>query len=97
MSEGFAIGGGAFGTVEFIDDLVSSAEMDSLVGNLRLGFRLAPRWTLRFESDYRDTSTDATLLGERLIRVTNPFGNVFEIAGAVDESSLFDVSEDFTA
>jgi hypothetical protein len=94
VSSGFAILGGLAGRVEFIDDLVSSAEMDNLVGNLRLGFRLAPRWVLRLEGDFRDTSTDATLLGERLVRVTNPFGNVFDLVGSVEESTLFDVTDE---
>ncbi len=94
VSSGFDIAGGQAGQVEFIDDFISSAEMDSLVGNLRLGIRLAPHWKLRLDADYRDTSTAATLLGERLLRLTNPFGGQIEIAGAVDETTLFDVTED---
>lgn len=93
-SEGFDLLGGRVGRVEFIDDVVSSADMDSLVGNLRLGIRLAPRWVLRFESDHRDTSTDATLLGARIVRITNPFGNVFDLAGGIDRSTVFDVTDD---
>lgn len=94
VSNTVAIAGGRIGRVETIDDFVTSAEMDSLVGNLRLGFRLAPDWRLRLEADYRDTTTDATLMGERILRVTNPFGTAFEISGVFDDSTVFDVTDD---
>lgn len=94
VSEGFDIAGGRVGRVEFIDDVVSSADFDTLAGNLRLGIRLAAHWTLRLEADYRDTSTDAALRGERILRVTNPLGQVFDIAGSIDQRSRIDLTDD---
>lgn len=94
VSEGFDILGGLAGRVEFIDDVLTSGSMDTTAGNLRLGVRLASQWTLRLEGDYRDTTTDAALLGERIVRVTNPFGGVFDLIGPRDATSVFDVTDD---
>lgn len=92
VSETFDIAGGQVGRLELVDEIKASADMDTLAGNLRLGFRLAPRWVLRLEGDYHDTTTDAELLGRTLLRVVNPGGG-FEIPGPVDETSLFDVTD----
>jgi hypothetical protein len=94
VSETFAIGGGSIGRTEFIDDAVAAADYDVFSGNLRLGFQLAPKWVLRLEGSVSDRSTDATLLGETLVRITNPLDQVFEIGGFIDESTVFDVEED---
>ncbi len=94
VAESFDILGGLAGRVEFIDDLLTSGSMDTFAGNLRLGVRLASRWTLRLEADHRDTTTDAALLGERIVRVTSPFGDVFDLVGPRDETSLYDVTDD---
>lgn len=94
VSEAFGIGGGSIGRVEFIDQVIGSADLDVFNGNLRLGFRLAPAWVLRLEGEVRDRSTDAALLGQRLVRITNPLGGEFELGATINESTLFDVSED---
>lgn len=91
---GFDIDGGSVGRIDFVDEVMASADLDALVGDLRLGFALAPQWTLRLEGDYRDRSTDADLLGQRLVRATDPLGNVFELAGTLDETTFFDVTDD---
>ncbi len=94
VAESFDIFGGLAGRVEFIDDVVTSGSMDTFAGDLRLAVRLAPGWTLRLEGDHRDTTTDAALLGERIVRITNPFGDVFDLVGGRDESALYDVTDD---
>lgn len=88
----FGIAGGSVGTIELADDVSATADADALVGNLRLGFHLGSAWTLRLQGDYRDTATDAALVGRTLLRLTNPLGG-FEIAGPVDDSTVFDVTE----
>jgi len=94
VSSTFDLQGGSIGRVSFIDDLTSKADSDALVGNLRLGFHLAPGWTLRLSGDYRDTATDATVVGLTLFRITNPVFGTVDIGGEVDESTVFDVTED---
>jgi len=91
---GFDIAGGTVGRIDFVDEVIASADLDALVGDVRLGIALAPQWTLRLEGDYRDRSIDADLLGQRLVRATDPLGNVFELAGALDETTFFDVTDD---
>lgn len=88
----FGIAGGSVGTVELADDVVASADADALVGDLRLGFHLGSAWTLRVDGDYRDTATDAALVGRTLLRITNPLGG-FELAAPVDDATVFDVTE----
>lgn len=96
VAEGYDIGGGDIGRVEFIDTLTGSGDMDTLAGNFRLGVRLGSSWTLRLESDYRDTSTDATLVGERLLRLSNPRGDVLELPASIEDSSFLDVTDSTT-
>ncbi len=90
--ETYDIGGGSIGTTSWVDDVVGASEMDSLVGTLRLGFRLAQAWTLRFGYSYRDASADSTLLGRRLLHTVNPTGQVFEIERVIDETGFYDFS-----
>lgn len=88
----FDLAGGTVGQVEFTDDLLGTADLDTLAGQLRVGVRLAPRWVLRLEGEYRDTTTDTTLIGERILGLVSAGGDRFEIAGAIEEAVLFDVT-----
>lgn len=94
VSSSFAVGGGEVGTVGFVDEVLGSADLDTFNGDLRLGVLLAPRWTLRLEGLLRDRSTDAELLGRRLLRVTDPLGNVFELPALLDETTFLDVTDE---
>ena len=87
----FAIDGGRVGTAEFIRDVAGTASFDAFVGELRLGIRLAPNLTLRLEGGQRDRAQDANVLGNRIIRLTNPLGGVVDLPQALDESTFFDV------
>lgn len=94
VSSSFDIDGGRVGRIEFVDEVMTSADVDTFAGNVRLGFLLAPRWTLRLEGDVRDRSTDAQLLGRRLVRAIDPLGNVFELPGLLDERTFLDVTDE---
>ncbi len=89
----FDLDGGRVGRVEFLDQLVGSTRQDALAGDVRLGWIPASGWTVRLLGDYRHSSNDGSLLGQRLTRTTNPSGGITEIAGSVDEASTFDVKE----
>ena len=91
--ETYDIGGGSIGTTSWVDEVVGSTQMDSLVGALRLGFRLAPSWTLRLGGSYRDASADSSLLGRRLLHTVNPAGQVFEFEAPVDENGYYDFTD----
>ncbi|RLE21097.1 MAG: hypothetical protein DRJ65_16765 [Acidobacteria bacterium] len=91
--ETYDIGGGAIGTTSWVDELVSSTQMDSLVGALRLGFRMGQSWTLRLGGSYRDASADSSLLGRRLLHTVNPAGQVFEIEAPVDENGYYNFTD----
>jgi len=90
--EEYAILGGAAGTLDFLDTIVSSASRDALVGRADLGVLLARNWTLRLRGSYRDTSSDSTLLGQRLLTVLNPDGGSLELGGTLEDSGTFDVT-----
>jgi hypothetical protein len=89
----FDLDGGRVGRVEFLDQLVGSTRQDALAGDLRLGWVAAPGWTVRFLGDYRHSSNDGSLLGQRLTRLTNPAGGVTDLPASVDEASTFDVKD----
>lgn len=94
VSSSFDIDGGAVGRIDFVDEVMTSADLDTFAGNVRLGFLLAPRWTLRLEGDIRDRSTDAELLGRRLVRAVSPLGEVLELPALLDERTFFDVTDE---
>lgn len=87
------LGGGSIGRVEHVDRTIGSASLDTLAGNLRLGFGLGGGFVLRLAGEARDRTTDSTLLGQRLLRLSNPAGGGLEIPGAVSEAGLFDTRD----
>ncbi len=89
----FAVGGGEIGTVEYVDTIVSSAAADTLAGTVRVSAALGRGWRLRLDATYRDRQVDSTLLGERLLRVTNPLGTGFEFPASLAENGLFDTTD----
>jgi len=89
----FDIDGGTVGRIEFVDSLLGSATQDTRNGYLRLGLGFGRGWTLRLIGDLRDSSTDGSLLGQRLFRVTNPAGGISEVSEPVDDASQFDVRD----
>jgi hypothetical protein len=89
----FAIGGGAIGTMSFIEDVVGSAQMDSMFGAVNLGFRLGSRWLVRVTAEARDATTDSSLLGRTLVRAMGPPGGEVEFSAAVDETGFYDLHD----
>ncbi|MFV2072613.1 MAG: hypothetical protein ACC742_08175 [Thermoanaerobaculales bacterium] len=95
-SQTFLVGGGDIGTMSFIDKVLGSAAQDTFSGALSFGFRLGRRWTLRLAGDYRDGSQNSSLTTQRLLRVTNPDGGVFDFGATFDDSGVFDLTDSST-
>jgi hypothetical protein len=91
--QSFAIDEGRIGTIQFMDDLVGSATTDTLAGAYRLALRLGRGWRLRFSADYRDASSDSSLLGERLLKAFNPTGAGLELSAPIDDTGRFDTTD----
>lgn len=89
----FGIDGGRVGRIEFADDLLGSGSFDAAVGHLGVGIRLAPRWTLRLRGEYRDRAQDVTLLGGRILRLSNDQGEIGDIVDPFDEDNFFDTTD----
>ncbi len=92
FSETFGIGGGAIGTLQRIDTVMSAADQETLAGTLSLGFRLAPRWVLRVAGDYRDGSADSSLVGERVLSVISSTGSPV-LSAPLGDSGYFDFTD----
>jgi len=89
----YAISGGEAGTLRFVDDLVGSATMDTLAGGVAVGVRLGGPWRLKLRTDYRDASSNSTLLGTRLLKAVSPDGTPWELPAAVDDSGRYDFTD----
>ncbi|MCP4897936.1 MAG: hypothetical protein GY906_13270 [bacterium] len=91
--QSFAIGGGNIGTMEWVDQLVGSAQLDTLAANAYLAQHLGAGWILRLEGSYRDGATDSNLLGQRLFRSGNPTGSQLEFSTPIDDGSTYDYTD----
>jgi hypothetical protein len=89
----FAVDRGNSGSISFIDNVTGSASRDAFAGNVRFAYRLAPRWIVRATTDYRDTSTDTTLLGSRLIQMNNPNGGSLELTAPLSNHSILSFTD----
>ena len=89
----FGIDRGNAGNVSFVDSVTGSASRDAFAGNARFAWRLAPRWLVRASTDYRDTSTDTTLLGQRLIQMINPNGATVELTAPLSNHSILSFTD----
>ncbi|NOZ93277.1 MAG: hypothetical protein GXP47_00885 [Acidobacteria bacterium] len=89
----YAIAGGGAGTIRIVDDIVGSATTDTLAGGVAVGVRLAGPWRLQLRGNYRDASSDSTLMGERLLKVTNPDGGGLDLSAPLDDSGRFDFTD----
>jgi len=89
----YAISAGEAGTIRMVDDIVGTASMDTLAGGIAVGVRLGGRWQLKLRSDYRDASSDSTLMGMRLLKVTNPAGGGLELSAPMDDSGRYDFTD----
>lgn len=89
----FDIAGGGTGRIEYIDQLMGSANQDLRAANLAMGFDLGYGWSLRLAGDYRDTASDSNQQGERLLRIVSPLGFHLDFPLPVDESGRFEVED----
>lgn len=85
---------GSTGRVQFVDDVIASASRNASAGNLRAAWLLAPGWTIRVLADGRDTDTDASLVGTRLLRMINPNGSSLDLTSALDTSTTYRVKDE---
>ena len=93
-SQAFLIGGGDTGTMTFVDTLLGSADSEAFAGNIALGFAIGRRFSIRLAGDYRDSSSNSTLLGERLLRVANPsLGTSLDYTAPIDEDGIFNYTD----
>jgi len=89
-SQAFLIGGGSTGTMTYVDTLLGSAENEALAADMSLGFALGRRFVLRLTGGYRDSSSNSTLLGERLLRIGNPsMGASLDYTAPIDSDGVF--------
>lgn len=91
--QSFAVDGGQVGTIDFMDELIGSASTDTLAGAYRLGVALGHGWKLRVSADYRDASSDSSILGQRLIKAMNPTGAALELSAPIDDNGRFDTTD----
>lgn len=89
----YAIEGGDSGTARFVDDLIGSATMDTLAGGMKLGVALGGPWRLALRGNYRDASSDSTLMGMRMLNLTNPAGGGLELSTPADDSGRYDFTD----
>jgi hypothetical protein len=68
--------------------------MENLAAAVNLGFRVATNWTLRLDGNYRDATTDAGLLGTRIVRSQSPLGGGLELSAPVDSDGRYQTTED---
>ena len=93
----FLIGGGDIGTWQLVDRALGSAEQDTFAAALSLGFKLASRWTLRLTGDYRDGSSNSSIVTDRLSRVTSPNNpGDFTWRTTFDDAGTFDFTDSHT-
>ena len=89
----FGIDHGNSGSISFVDSVTGSASRDAFAGNARFAYRLAPRWIVRATTEYRETSTDTTLLGQRLVQMINPNGATLELTAPLSNHSILSFTD----
>jgi hypothetical protein len=92
-SQTYLIGGGGTGTWQIVDDALGAAEQDTFAGAVSLGFKLGHRWTLRAAGDYRDGSSNSSIVTDRLSRITSPLGSDITWRTSFDDAGNFDFTD----
>jgi hypothetical protein len=92
-SQSYLIGGGDIGTWQLVDSALGAAEQDTMSAAVSLGFKLGGRWTLRLAGDYRDGSSNSSIVTDRLSRVTSPFGSDVTWTTTFDDEGMFDFTD----
>jgi hypothetical protein len=92
-SQAYLIGGGGTGTWEIVDSALGAAEQETFAGAVSLGFKLGQRWTLRLSGDYRDGSSNSSIVTDRLSRVGSPLGGDITWRTSFDDQGTFDFTD----
>ncbi len=93
-SQAFLIGGGDTGTMTWVDTLLGSADSEAFAGNIAMGFAIGNRFSIRLAGDYRDSSSNSTLLGERLLRIGSPTpGGSLDYTAPIDQDGIFNYTD----
>jgi hypothetical protein len=72
----YAIDGGKVGQIGYLDALMGSADTDTKLADLRLGFAATPWLTLRARGRWADVSTDSTIVGLNALQLAGPGGTL---------------------
>mgnify|MGYP005836474295 CR=1 FL=1 len=73
--DSYDIGGGP-GRAGFVDRLLGSAERATTLADLALTVEVIESLRVRVSGRWKDSTTDATLVGERILRLSGPTGSV---------------------
>ncbi|HQT94540.1 MAG: hypothetical protein B7Z61_04085 [Acidobacteria bacterium 37-71-11] len=85
----YAIDGGKAGQIGYLDALMGSADTDTKLADLRLGF-VATGWlTLRARGHWADVSTDSTLVGLTALQLAGP-GGTLDFSLPIDDRGYLD-------
>jgi hypothetical protein len=72
----YAIDGGKVGQIGYLDALMGSADTDTKLADLRLGFAATNWLTLRVRGHWADVSTDTSLVGLTALQLAGPGGSL---------------------
>lgn len=92
-SQTYLIGGGGTGTWNMVDSALGAAEQETFAGAVSLGFKFGQRWTLRLSGDYRDGSSNSSIVTDRLSRVGSPLGGDITWRTSFDDEGTFDFTD----
>ncbi|HVN75267.1 MAG TPA: hypothetical protein VMT19_03050 [Thermoanaerobaculaceae bacterium] len=87
----YAVGGQA-GQISYLDAVMGSADTDTKLGDLRLGFAVADGLTLRVKGHYADVSTDTSLIGQRVLQLAGP-GGTLDFPLAIDDAGYLNSTD----
>lgn len=88
---------GGVGSISLIDALDGTGDRDQSIGDARIGYSIVSGLTVRLRGHYEDSSSESTLLGDRIIRFTGP-GGTTDFPSPVDEQGFIDRKDtDFAA
>ncbi len=85
----YAIGGGTAGHIGYLDAVMGSADTDTKLADLRLGFAATPWLTVRARSHWADVSTASTLVGVNALLLAGP-GGALDFSVPVNDRGYLD-------
>lgn len=86
---GFALDGGKVGQVGIVDEIMGSADTDTKLADVRLGFAATSALSFRLHGHWADVATDTSAIGDRIIRFSGTGGQV-DLPVALDDHGFVD-------